>query len=168
MSAAVDHTLGIANGNILALDAELAPQVEAGNGRGPGARTDDLDFVNLLVHDFQAIEHGCGGNDRRTVLVVVEDGNVHSFLELLFDVEALGCLDVFQIDTAKGRLHGGDYVDQPVRVILGQFDVEDIDTGEFLEQTGLAFHDGFGCERPDVAQAEDSGAIGDDADKVGA
>ena len=102
------------------------------------------------------------------MLVVVEDRNAHAFLELLFNIEALGRLDVFQVDAAERRLHGGNHVDQLVRVILGQFDVEDVDAGEFLEQAALAFHDRLGGQRADVAKTEHGRAVGDDADQVGA
>jgi hypothetical protein len=164
----VDHALGVANRDVLALDAEIAPQVETGNGGSAGAGTNDLDFVNLLADDFQAVEHGGGRNDRRAVLVVVEDGDIHPLFELLFNVEALRRLDVFKVDAAERRLHRGDHVDQLVRVVLGQFDVEDVDTGEFLEQTALAFHHRLGGQRADVAEAEHGGAVGDHADQVGA
>ena len=98
----------------------------------------------------------------------MEDGDVHPLLELLFDVEALGGLDVFEVHAAQRRLHGGDHVDQLVRVVLGQFDVEDVDSGEFLEQAALAFHHRLGGQRPDIAQAKDGGAVGNDANQIGA
>ena len=47
-------------------------------------------------------------------------------------------------------------------------DVEHVDAGEFLEQHRLAFHHRLAGERPDGAEAEHRGAVGNDADQVGA
>ena len=100
------------------------------------------------------------------MLIVVEDGNVHAVAQLLFDDEAFGRLDVLQVDAAEGRLQGCHDLDQLFGVGLGDLDVEDIDARELLEQAALAFHDGFAGERTDVAEAEDGGAVGDDADEI--
>ena len=40
------------------------------------------------------------------------------------------------------------------------------DAGELLEEAALAFHDGLGGERADVAEAQHRRAVGDDADEV--
>ena len=50
--------------------------------------------------------------------------------------------------------------------MLVDLDVKHIDPGEFLEQYALAFHYRLRGQRADVAQAEHSGAIGDDCDEV--
>ena len=133
----------------------------------PAPETTTLDLVDLLANDLQAVEHGGTGNDRGAVLVIVEDRNVHPRLELLLDVEALRRLDIFEVDTAERRLEGGNHVDQLVRVVLGQFDVEDVNTGEFLEQATLAFHDRLGSQRADIAEAKHGGAVGHDTDQIG-
>ena len=134
----------------------------------PAPEHDNLDLVDLLADDLQAVEHGGAGNDRGAVLVIVEDRNVHPRLEFLFDVEAFRRLDVFEVDAAERRLEGGDHVDQLVRVVLGQFDVEDVNTGEFLEQAALAFHDRLGSQRADIAETEHGGAVGNDTNQIGA
>ena len=57
-----------------------------------------------------ALSSAAPADDGRAVLIVVEDGNVHLLLEPLLDDEALGRLDVFQVDAAEGgleRLHHG-------------------------------------------------------------
>jgi hypothetical protein len=69
---------------------------------------------------------------------------------------------------AQRRLHRRDHVDQPVRVALRQFNVKNVNPGELLEQTTLAFHHRFRRQRADVAQAEHGRAVGNDAHKVGA
>ena len=79
----------------------------------------------------------------RSVLVVVEDGDLHPRLELLLDVEALGRLDVLEVDAAERGLEAGDALDELVGVLLVDLDVEDVDVGEPLEEDGLSFHDGL-------------------------
>jgi hypothetical protein len=99
-------------------------------------------------------------------MIVVEDGDLHPLLELALDVEALGGLDVLEVDTAQRRLERRDMLDQLVGVLLRQFDVEHVDAGELLEQAALALHHRLGGEWPDVTQPEHRGAVGDDADEV--
>src|SRR5690606_31350136 len=137
-------------------------------GRGARAGHHDLDLGDVLAHDFEAVDEGRRHADGGAVLVVVEDGDVHALAQLLFDVEAFRRLDVFEVDAAEGGLQACDDVHQLVRILLVDFDVEDVQAGEFLEQHGLAFHHGLGGQGADVAQAQDGRAVGDHADQVAA
>ena len=51
---------------------------------------------------------------------------------------------------------------------VSDFQVDRIDVGKALEQHRLAFHHRLGRERPEVAEAEDRRAVGDDRDHVAA
>ena len=102
------------------------------------------------------------------MLVVVEDGDLHLLAQLALDVEALGGLDVFQVDAAQGGFQCADDLDQLVGVALGQLDVEHVDAGKLLEQAALAFHHRLAGQRADVAQAQYGGAVGDHAHQVAA
>ena len=102
------------------------------------------------------------------MLVVVEDRDVHALDQLRLDLEAFRRLDVFEIDAAEGRLQPGDGIDERIDVGLGDLDIEDVDSGEALEQDGLAFHHRLGGERADIAEAEHGAAVGDHADAIGA
>ena len=93
------------------------------------------------------------------MLVVMKYGNFHARLELVFDVEALGRLEIFQIDTAKGWLQRGDHRDHVIDVMRVDLDVEHVDAGKFLEQHRLAFHHRLTRERADIAEAEHCGAV---------
>jgi hypothetical protein len=75
-----------------------------------------LQFLDVLADHLQAVQDGGADDDRGAVLVVVEDRDLHALAQLALDVEALGRLDVFQVDAAEGRLQRGDDVDQLVRV----------------------------------------------------
>ena len=68
----------------------------------------------------------------------------------------------------KCRFETGDDVDQLFRIRLVDLDIEDIDAGEFLEQHALAFHHRLGGERTDIAETENSRAVGDDGNEVAA
>jgi len=93
---------------------------------------------------------------------------VQALLELALDVEALGCLDVLEVDAAQRRLQRRDDLDQLVRILLVELDVEHVDAGELAEQAPLALHHRLARQRPDVPQAEHRGAVGHHADQVAA
>ena len=119
-----------------------------------------------LPASSSAFVHRRADDDRRAVLVVVEDRDAHARLQPLLDLEAFRRLDVLEVDAAEGRLERRDHVDELVDVLLGDLDIEDVDAGELLEQDRLAFHHGLGGERADIAEAEHGGAVGDHGDEV--
>ncbi len=164
----LDDAARIDDVDVVARHAQADHDVEAGDRRRAGARRDELDLADGLADEFQPVQQRRAADDCRAMLVVVKDGDLHPLLQLLLDVEALRRFDVFEVDAAERRLERRDVLDQLVRVVLGEFDVEDVDAGELLEQAALAFHHRLGRQRADVAQAEHRGAVGDDADEVAA
>ena len=54
--------------------------------------------------------------------------------QFFLDDEALGRLDVFQVDAAEGGLQQLAGADDFLGILGGQFDVEHVDIGEALEQ----------------------------------
>src|SRR5690606_32023123 len=158
--ARIDHE------HIRALQAQMHQQVQAGNGGGACARTHQFDVADIFAHDLQAVQDGGSRNNGRAVLVVVKHRDLHAFTQFFLDVETLGGFDVFKVHAAQRGLQGGDDVHQLVGVCFGQFDVEHIDAGKFLEQAALAFHDRLGGQRADIAQAEHGGSVGDDAHQI--
>ena len=93
------------------------------------------------------------------VLVVVEDRNPQCFPQRLLDEEALRRADVLEVDAADRRLQHLAEADDFVRILGGDLDVEDVDSGELLEEDALALHDRLGREWPDVPQPEDGRSI---------
>ena len=73
---------------------------EAGDAGGAGAVADELGRFDLAAGEFERIDQAGGGDDGGAVLIVVEDGNVEQFAQLLLDDEAFRRLDVFEIDAA--------------------------------------------------------------------
>ncbi len=117
---------------------------------------------------MQGIDDRSTDDNRGTVLVIVKHRDFHAFTQLAFDLEAFRRLDVFQIDAAESRLHAGDDVDQFVRIVFIDFDVEYVNAGKLLEQNALAFHHRLAGQGADIAQAEYRGAVGDHGHQVGA
>ena len=89
-----------------------------------------------------------------------------SSLRLLLDDEALGRLDVLEIDAAEGGAEVAHAVDEFVDVLGIDLEVDGVDIGEALEQDRLAFHHRLGGQRAEIAEAEDGRAVGDDGDEV--
>ena len=164
----IDDALDVRHPDVFAPDAERDQQIEAREGRSPRAGTDELDVRKLFADDAQAVDDRRADNDRRAVLVIVKDRNLHPLAAFALDVETFRRLDVLEIDAAECRLERDDDVDQLVRIAFVQLDVEAIEAGEFLEQDGLALHHRLGRERSDGAETEDCGAVGDDTDQIGA
>ena len=77
-----------------------------------------------------------------------------------------GGFDVFKIDGAKGWLQQLADLDDLVRIVRVDFNVEDVYVGKALEQNGLALHHRFGRESADVAETEHRRAIGDDCYQI--
>ncbi|MNN47938.1 hypothetical protein D3C81_1623820 [compost metagenome] len=96
----------------------------------------------------------------------MEHRDVALFDQRALDLEALGRLDVFQVDAAEGDGDALDGVDEGLRAFRIHFDIEHVDAGEALEQHALAFHHRLGRQRAEVAQAENRGAVGNHRHQV--
>ena len=57
--------------------------------RRAGALEDDLQLAEVLSGDLDRVEERGAGDDRRAVLVVVEDRDLQCLAERLFDVKAV-------------------------------------------------------------------------------
>src|SRR5439155_4297744 len=104
--------------DVLLLDAQAHEDVQAGKRRGARARADELDLRDILAHDAQAVEHRGADDDRRAVLVIMEDRYLHALAAFTLDVEAFGRLDVLEVDATEGRLERADDLDQFFRIAL--------------------------------------------------
>ena len=100
------------------------------------------------------------------MLVVVHHGDVALFLEPALYLEAFGGLDVLEVDASEGGGNGLDGSDEFLGVFLIQLDVVAVQSGEYLEQQGLAFHYRFAGEGSYIAQAEHRRSIGDDRHEI--
>jgi hypothetical protein len=120
---------------------------------------DDLDVLEPLAGDVQRVRRRRAHDDGRAMLVVVEHGDVHPLAAEFLDDEAVGRLDVLEVDRAEGRLQRADDVGQLLGVGFVHLDVEAVDVGELLEQDGLALHHRLRGQRADVAEAQHGRAV---------
>ena len=74
------------------------------------------------------------------MLVVVENRDIHDFVQALFDDETFGRLDVFEVDSAEGLAQVTDTVDEFIHILGIDLDIDAVNIGEALEKHGLAFH----------------------------
>ena len=105
-------------------------------------------------------KHHHGG----AVLVIVQHRLGQPRAQLLFDLEALGSGEVFELNGAEGAGDAADDVDHARRLGLLEQYRHAVDADQIGKQRGLAFHDRQPGERADVAEPEHRGAVGDDGD----
>ena len=166
LATAVDHPLAVEHHDVLGVGAAGNQQLHAGNGRRTGAEADDTGAVQRLAGDVQGIEHARGRNDGGAVLVVMEDRDAALLDQCLLDLEALGCLDVLEVDAPPGIGDARHGVDEGLRALGVDLDVHRVDAGEALEQHALALHHGLARQGPEVAEAQDGTAVGDHRHQV--
>jgi len=159
-SAFVDHARQVGDPDIFTRDAQFDQQPQASQSRSACTRGDQLDLFGVLAHHFETVQDGRTHHDGGAVLVVVEDRDLHPLAQLALDVEAIRCLDVFEVDATKRWLQRSDDLDQLVGVFFIDLDVEDVNARELLEQNALAFHDRLAGQGANVAQTQNGRAVG--------
>ena len=117
---------------------------------------------------MQRIDETCSANNRRTVLVIMENRNIHQLAQLAFNDKAIGRFNVFQINAAKAGAHKFHRIDNFLRVFRVQFEVDTVNIGKTFEQNRLALHHRFGGQRAQIAQAQNGCAIGNHGDHIAA
>ena len=93
------------------------------------------------------------------MLVVVHYGNVQFCLQATLYLEALGCLDILQVDTAKGGGDGLNRLDELLGVLLVHLYVEHVNAAINLEEQALALHYGLAADCTYVAKAQYGGTV---------
>ena len=88
------------------------------------SRTHQFHVGDILADDTQAVEDAGGDDDRRAVLIVVEDWNIEQLFELVLDDEAVRRLDVLEIDAAEGGTEVANRVDESVDVFCRDEEVD--------------------------------------------
>ena len=67
------------------------------------ARTADynLKVFYLLVYKLYCVYEACRNNDGRSVLVVMENGDIKLLLKTCLDLEATGCRNILKVDASE-------------------------------------------------------------------
>src|SRR6185503_6967649 len=166
LATLVNHALGIAEDEIVGLEADRLEQFEAGYSGRASAVAHELCRGDLTPRQIERIQQAGSRDDGSAVLVVMEDRDVEQFAQLLLDDETLRRLDVLEIDASPTGTEIADAVDELLGVFGGDFQIDRVDVGEPLEQYRLPFHHGLGRERATIAEPQNGGAVGDNGDEV--
>ena len=84
-------------------DALREQDVRARDARRADAGDDDAHVLGALADDPQRVQQRREHDDRRAVLVVVEDGDVELVAQPPLDLEAARRRDVLEVDAAERR-----------------------------------------------------------------
>ncbi len=164
----MNKPLGIKHINMFTAHSQRHVELGAGNAGGPGPYNDDFHILQLAPRQLGGVQKGSAGNHRRSMLVVMKHGNTHLLPQAFFHHEAFRGLDILQVDGSESGLHGLDRLNQLFRFLHVQLNIKNVNIREHLEQNALAFHHRLGGIRPDIAQSQNGGAVGDHAYQVGA
>ncbi|VTR67337.1 Chloramphenicol acetyltransferase (fragment) [Desulfosarcina cetonica] len=167
-AAAVDGAPGVAEDQVFRSDPHLDVEPAAGDAGGTGTVDHHPQVFQTATGDGHGVAHGSRRNDRRAMLVIVEDRDGHLFFQGFFNIETIRRLDVLEIDAAKSGFQQAHGADERVGIRRVHLDVEHVDVGKALEQHRLALHDRLAGQGADMPQAQHGGAVGDDRDQVAA
>ena len=92
----------------------------------PAPFTTSLRLRHVAAGQVQRVDEAGRRDDRRAVLVVMEDRDVHELPQALLDDEALGRLDVLEVDAAEGRAEIAHAVDEGVRILRVDLEIDRI------------------------------------------
>ena len=161
---AVERPLAVATDDVLCPGSKQRPRCR--RACRADSRDDDPDVLDSLADDLERVQQRGQDDDRGSVLVVVEDGNVQRLAEPPLDLEAARRGDVLEVDAAEAGGERDDRADDLVDILGGEADRKGVDAAELLEQDRLALHDRESRLGPDVAEPEHGGPVGDDGDRV--
>ena len=149
----VDHTPGVGHDDAGWIHTEFDEETGSSHTCCSGSGEHDARFGNVAAGQLECVEEGSPADDGRAVLVVMEYRDVETLTEGLLDVEALRCLDVFEVDSTD---RGGEQFTETDHVFgVGGIDLEvkDIDIGKPFEEHRFSLHHRLAGQRTDVSQA---------------
>jgi hypothetical protein len=108
---------------------------QASNAGSASSIQHNFSIFNLATSEVKSVDEACEADDSSPMLVIVEDWDVAEFLEFLFDVEALGRLDVLQVDTTKSTRQKLDAVDELVGVLRVDRQINRFHASELVKES---------------------------------
>ena len=96
----MQKAFAVGDGNVA--DARLEQDLRAGDAGRSCPADDRAQVAEGATGELCGVFERCEYDDRRTVLVVVEDGDVELLLEPVLDLEAARGRDVLEVDPAEG------------------------------------------------------------------
>jgi hypothetical protein len=166
LPALVNYALRVEKETLVGISPSFDHELQARDTSGSSAVDHDLDILNILLLDLERVDETSEAHDGSTVLIVMENWNVHHFLELLLNIKAVWALDVLQVDTGEAWRKILDTVDEIIWVLGVDTEVNTLNSSEFVEQNRLSLHDGLGGQSADIAEAQDCSTICNDSHHV--
>src|SRR5215210_4481370 len=164
LAALVDDALGVAADDVRGACGH--DDLGARNAGGADAVDHHAQVLERLTRDLEGVYERRQHDDRRAVLVVVEDGDVEFLLEALLDLEAPRRRDVLEVDPPEAGRQVLDGLDYLLGVLGVKADGEGVHVRELLEEGRLALHHGHRRPGSYVPEAEHRGPVRDDGDRV--
>ena len=123
-------------------------------------------MLDVAAREHDGVENARRRDDGGAMLIVMEDRDIHQLAQALLDDEALGGLDVLEVDAAEAGAQIAHRIDELVGILGVDLKVDGVDVGEALEEHRLALHHGLGGERAQITKAQNGRAIGDDRHQI--
>src|SRR5262249_2703714 len=125
-SALVQDAVLVEQDEVLRLCSQGDIQLHTGHGRSACAVDHKMYPVNLFLLELERIQQGRAADDGGSMLVVMHDGDLQRFFQLLLDIETFRGAYVLQVDPSEGRFERLDDLHELVGVFFIDLDIEDI------------------------------------------
>jgi hypothetical protein len=158
----------VAEPDVLALDAQLQQHVEAGDPRRAAAGGDDLDVLERLPAIRSALVAAAPTTMAVPCWSSWKTGMFIRSRQIRSTMKQSGALMSSRLIAPKDGSSAQTISASFFGVGLVHLQVETVDIGEFLEEHRLALHHRLGGQRPDIAEPQHRGAVGDHRDEVAA
>ncbi len=162
----VQDSFAIHENGQFGVSAGFEDQSPAGHVGCAGADEGDTNIFQLLAHDPESVDEAGQRDGRRSLLIIVPDGDLAFIPQGIQDSEALGLGDVLQVYATERRLEHLDRLDELIGVLGIQHDRDGIHTAQVLVQQGFALHDRQAGLGANVAQPQHPRPIADDGHGV--
>ena len=115
-------------------DAECGQHRRAGDASRSRACNDYAHVSNRLALNVQPIEEGRSHDDGGSVLIVMKYRNWESVDQSLLNFEALGGLDILEIDASERWRYGSDNAHELFGMYNVEFQIKRVDVRQSFEQ----------------------------------
>ena len=95
------------------------------------------------------------------MLIIMKDGDLHALTKFALDQEAIGSLDVLEVNSAKGWFQGGNHLNQFLGIAFVDFNIKHINPCKLFKEYRFALHDRLTGECANITQTQHSRTVGD-------
>src|SRR6516165_11732768 len=92
--------------------------------------------------------------------------DIEQLTQPLFDDEAFGSFDVFEIDAAKRRMEKPHAINEFIDIAGVDFEIDGVDIGKALEERAFPFHYRLCREGAEIPEPQNRGAVRDHCDEI--